>query len=108
VVVDFASNCYSCQDLRTLKVLKFDVTRLKAYQQDPAMGAQEAAASDEGEYVVDEIVAHRGSAKDKKALRFRVRWRGYEPDEDTWEAYSTVKELAALDAYLKTHPKLRL
>ncbi len=37
---------------------------------------------------------------------FLVRWQGYEPSEDTWEIYTNVKDLAALDTYLKAHSDL--
>jgi hypothetical protein len=38
------------------------------------------------EYVIDKILAHRGSGK---GLRFKVRWRGYGSEDDTWEPLST-------------------
>mmetsp|Transcript_49331 Transcript_49331/g.124040 ORF Transcript_49331/g.124040 Transcript_49331/m.124040 type:complete len:112 (-) Transcript_49331:645-980(-) len=60
------------------------------------------------EYQVEAIVDHRGSPRNKSQLKFRVRWKGYEPDEDTWEPYASVKDCEALDVYAAEHPELRL
>jgi hypothetical protein len=72
--------------------------------------ALEVAAADEDEYEVGAIVDHRAPRKNapKSQLEFRVRWKGYEPEEDTWLRYSDVVELEALDVYAREHPELRL
>lgn len=70
--------------------------------------AREIAARDTDEFEVDRIVSHRGDPKKKSTLRFVVQWKGYEPDEATEEPYQNVRELEALDVYLRDHPELRL
>ena len=61
----------------------------------------------EEEYVADKIVDHRhGPDKNKSSMKFLGRWKGYEPDEDTWEPYEHVKGCEALDEYVKIHPDL--
>jgi hypothetical protein len=107
-VVKVDGNRYSCKELRTGKVKIFDVTRLKKYVEDPARANLAVAAVDAEEYVVEKIVAHRGSPKRKSHMTFKVRWEGYSEVDDTWEPYSVVKDLAALDEYLRAHPKLVL
>ncbi len=52
--------------------------------------------SDEHEWFVDEITAHRRDDKDK--LEFEVRWS---MGDSTWETFETCKKLAALDRYLE-------
>ena len=101
-------NRYSCKELRTGSVKVFDVTRLKQYVVDPSRDNLAVSAVDAEEYVVDKIVAHRGPPKRKSRMTFKVRWQGYSEVDDTWEPYSVVKDLAALDEYIKAHPKLTL
>ena len=107
-VVEVRGNTYLCQDLRTMKQMSFDVSRLKLYQQDPDRKPLDVAATEEQEYEVGQIVDHRGSPRSKSKMTFRVRWAGYQPEEDTWEPYTRVRDLEALDVYLGTHPELRL
>jgi hypothetical protein len=114
VIVAKRGNTYALQDVRTLGIKEYDVTRLKKYHPDPTVDSLEIAAVDKVEYVVEAIVNHRyTSAKARKKklksqLEFQVAWRGYPADQNTWEPYAQVKSLAALDAYAKEHPELRL
>jgi hypothetical protein len=62
------------------------------------------AATDNDEYVVEAIIAHKG--KTKRNLTFRVRWTGYPPSQDSWLRYRDVKDLEALDVYVAEHPSL--
>ncbi|GKT33970.1 Chromo (CHRromatin Organization MOdifier) domain [Aduncisulcus paluster] len=66
---------------------------------------KETAASSQGEYIIEFIVDHRGETEEE--IEFRVRWRGYDAEEDTWECLQTVDYSIALDDYLKDHPSLK-
>ena len=46
------------------------------------------------EYVVDKIVDHR---VEKEVHYWRVRWKGYGPEEDTWEPASNFVEFIQQD-----------
>ena len=63
------------------------------------------ATADLGEAEVDQILDHRGSAKHRATLEFRVLWRD---GEETWEAWEQVKKLAEIDHYIRAHPEAKL
>jgi hypothetical protein len=110
-VVERVGSMYTCQDLRTLRHVRFHETRLKKYDAERTESAVAVAAVDNEEFEVEAIVAHRllpGRGPRRRRLEFRVRWRGYEPEEDTWLPWSEVKDLAALDVYALEHPELHL
>jgi hypothetical protein len=65
------------------------------------------AGLDIDEHLVHDIVDHKGSKKQKN-LKFRVRWEGYEPDDDTWEPWAEVKHLERMDSYLADHPEIKV
>ena len=43
---------------------------------------------------------HRGSLSQKKNLEFKVHWKGYAPNEDSWVPYSELRDSGALHHYL--------
>lgn len=52
---------------------------------------EELRQADEGEdvYEVEKIVCRKGQRTDKNGL-FRVRWKGYPPEDDTWARASSL------------------
>jgi hypothetical protein len=61
------------------------------------------------EFVVEKILDMRGNPRGpKKLLEFKVRWAGYEPQDDTWEPWEYVKNNDQLQSYLFTHKDKRL
>ncbi len=58
-----------------------------------------------GYYEVDFIVDHRLGGTDGKTLEIRIRWLGYEPEEDSWETFTLEhNELEAVDKYIQEQP----
>ncbi|KAL7007072.1 Chromodomain Y-like protein 2 [Cystobasidiomycetes sp. EMM_F5] len=57
----------------------------------------------EGEFYVEAIVDRRG-ARDSSKLRYRIRWKGYGSDEDTWEAKRDINAKSLVDDYDRLHP----
>ena len=53
-------------------------------------------------------IYHRGDSRRKSTLEFRIRWRGFGEEEDTWLLHRYVKDLEALTPYLLDHPELRM
>ena len=61
---------------------------------------------DIAEFEVEEILAHRGTPHRRYSLEFLVRWN--HGADDTWEPWSNVKDLVAMDIYSDKNRKLRL
>jgi hypothetical protein len=100
---------FKLKDIISGKVNNFHVDRLRIFVHTNATEEQLLllAAADKDEFVVESIIAHRKASRSKKAYEFRVRWQGYEIDDDTWLPYRNVKDLAALDTYFIEHQELR-
>ncbi|GKT32732.1 Transposon Tf2-6 polyprotein [Aduncisulcus paluster] len=64
-----------------------------------------AAAKDDEEFQVECILRHKFGTK--KPIKFKIRWKHYGEEEDSWEDYTTVKDLEALDEYFAKHPNLK-
>jgi hypothetical protein len=107
IIMDVENQTYHCRDLITNKVIPYFIDRLKPYRGSNDIDPKSLSMADKEEFYVDSIVDHTGDPKQKKSLKFRVRWLGYSPDEDTWEPYKTVRECEALDRYVSEHPELQ-
>jgi hypothetical protein len=109
VVEKVRDDIYKCRDITSNKVLEFHVDRLRIFKCSPDVQPEELlelAAVDKEEFVVEEIVDHRGTGKSGDPLEFRIRWAGWGPEDDTWEPYRQVKELEALDRYEQRFPNV--
>jgi hypothetical protein len=96
------------RDLTTEKVSSVHTSRLRLFRHPAEMTKEEIevfSAVDLDEYYVDKIVAHEEKGRNTKNCSFKVRWVGYEPEEDSWLNWTAVKDLAALDTYSKEHPE---
>ena len=100
------SNTYDCLDLLSQEIIPFDLERLKLYNPDPHCDPVEVAMSDRHEFLVEEIVDHVGTGKQRRGLYFRVRWANYGPEADTWMVHREAMHLAALTPYLIAHPEV--
>jgi Chromo (CHRromatin Organisation MOdifier) domain len=102
---------YEVTDLITNKLSQVHISRMHVLVVPPDATRDDIlrlAGLDHHEYVVESIIDHKGNSKRKRDMEFLIRWKGYEPSEDTWEPYATVKDLVALDEYSKLHPDLGL
>lgn len=62
-------------------------------------------ADADGGYEVDEIVDHKYKGKSKKL--YKIRWKNYGPDDDTWEPEESLSCPELIEKYLETHPDTR-
>jgi hypothetical protein len=111
IVDKVRDDIFTCYDMTTAKNINFHIDRLRIFNVDKENVVEEEvlklAASDRDEYVVEKIVEHRGPIRNKNKLEFRIRWQGYEENEDTWLRWRDVKDLAALDVYLRENEELK-
>ena len=75
----------------------FHISLLRLYREDPAylFKAPPLPEVIEGdlEYEVERLVDHRRMGE---SLEFLVRWKGYQPCDDTWEPQSNLKNCPKL------------
>ena len=81
---------YVLRDLHGRRVhSEFHVSKLKHWPIDNDLG--------EEYYIVDSIVDAKGQGDER---RYRVRWRGWSAEHDTWEPLSNLNELSRAEALL--------
>jgi hypothetical protein len=103
-VVNAVGSRYTLLDLITNQHEDAHIRQLSPFKYDAAtMDPKRIAARDNQEYVIHEILAHRGNKKYKTSLEFKVRWEGYGPEHDTWEPWRNVRLVDKLHAYLYKH-----
>ena len=63
--------------------------------------AYNAGLLDREEYIIKQILNHRGTFTNKKNLKFLVQWDGYGPEHNSWEPWSELRLTTQLHAYLR-------
>ena len=53
-----------------------------------------------------QAIIHKGSIKKSSHLEFLVAWLGYEDEFNSWEPYSALRELQAMQDYLEATKEL--
>ena len=97
---------YYCQNLLTLAINPYHLTRLKRFKSSEEWTKEDnlaLAARDNDERPVDKISAHRGDPTIRQNMEFLVHWVGDEPGQESWEQWDIVKKLVQLDDYIKLH-----
>ena len=101
-VVNRVGSTYTLENLIDFKLEDYHVTSLSAFEYDPdEVDPRLVANKDQQMWDVEEVISHKGDPKgSKKQLFFRIKWAGLDSSENTWEAWETVRDTAALHAYL--------
>ena len=80
---------YIIEDLVRGKQIKTHVHNLSPFLFKPSqVDPQDVAQQNEQEFVVAEIVAHRGDHQRRSNMEFLVRWTGYDETSNSWEPYT--------------------
>jgi hypothetical protein len=104
LVKSHVHNNYTLQDLRTLKELVVDVSRLKLFHVAEGVDPTTVAALDENEDIVDSILEHRTEKpRTKSAYFFKVK---FIDTTEVWLPYMEIRNNEALDRYVATQPSL--
>ena len=99
-------NIYHLQNLVTQTVSDYHVSKLRPFLHDERTKTPiQAALTDTfDEFVVEKVLDMQGDPrKSKRNLKFKVRWAGYEPQDDTWEPWDFVKDNDQLQLFLHNH-----
>jgi hypothetical protein len=59
------------------------------------------ALLDNDEFIVEDILSHRGDWKQIKNMAFLVHWAGYDSSHDSWEPWSALRRVDKMDTYLR-------
>ena len=102
---------FKVRNLMTDEVSSVYTSRLRPFRHPTEMTKEVIkvlSAIDLDEYYVDKIMAHEEKGWNPKNWKFKVKWIGYETEDDSWLNWPAVKDLATLDSYSKEHPELKL
>ena len=103
-VLRYEGSQYVVQNLVTMEEESVHISLLKRFEYDDKVtNPFDVATRDNQEFLVDHIVAHRGNFNRKQSLSFRVRWSGYDQDDDTWEPWKGLRLNEKLHDYLRAN-----
>ena len=95
---------YIIEDLVRGKQIKTHVHNLRPFLFNPAqVDPQDVAQQNEKEFVVAEILAHRGDHQRRSNMEFLVRWTGYNETSNSLEPYKELMHVDRLHEYLRVH-----
>ena len=96
---------YTIEDLVQGKQIKTHVHNLRAFIFNPTqVNPLEVAQQNEQEFLVDEIIAHRGDHHRRYTMEFLVRWTGYEESSNSWEPYKALMNFMIIYANIGCVP----
>ena len=103
-VVERQEDIYKIQDLLTGKIHETHVSTLRPFNHDPdKVTPLHVAMHNSQEFVIEEILDHRGDRNRRGTMEFKVRWQGESQDNDSWEPFSLLRDTEQLHTYLREH-----
>jgi hypothetical protein len=99
-VVANTNSEYILRNLVTGKTMSRHVSTLKAFipARRPPL---DVARRDAEVHLVEKVISHEGDTRRKEQMKFRVRWIGFGPDDDTKEPWVNLKHNWVLHEYLR-------
>ena len=99
-VISQHKNDVTCEHVITFQKMIFHADRITPFI-GSLYDARQTALLDRDEYIIREILAHRGTFQYKRHLQFLVNWEGYTHTSDTWEPWKELMHTKALHIYLR-------
>jgi len=92
---------YTVQDLLTKKIFQVAASRLRPFYYDSRFtDPKEVRLHDDQEFYIDKIIEHVGDTNRLSSLYFKVRWVGYNDENDSWEPWKSLRNTQQLHDYL--------
>ena len=103
-VIGHEQSVYIIEDLIRGKKIKTHIHNLRPFIFDPPrVNPIDVAQQNEQEFVVEEIIGHRGDHHKRSTMEFLVRWNGYDESSNSWEPYKALMHVDKLHDYLREH-----
>jgi hypothetical protein len=84
-----------------VKFITTYINHLREFHYDPdRTNSIGVAVQSRGEFFIDSILEHRGDRQRRSTMEFKVRWRGYGPEHDSWEPHKNLAHTEQLILYL--------
>jgi hypothetical protein len=104
---------YVLLNLVTNKEEIHHVSSLRAFIFDPMrIDPKDVAMSDQLEYWVDSVIAHRGDTRrvtnPENPFELQIHWTGFDHSKDSWEPWANVRLVDRVHDYLRTAGLSRL
>ena len=103
-VVNFVGSKYTLQDLLTSKNFDIHISKLSPFNFDiTRIDPKTIAMDDAQEFLIENILSHRGDRTRRNTMEFLVKWEGYTDDANSWEPYSHLRDTEHLLNYLRAN-----
>lgn len=100
-VVNFIGSKYVLLDLTSGKNIETHISNLSPFlYDDTRVDPTDVAMHDEQEFLIENILSHRGDRTRRSTMEFLVQWQGFAASYNSWEPYANLRNTAKLSEYL--------
>jgi len=92
---------YVLQDLLSGKNFETHISNLHPFNFDATRtDPVEVSMNDNQEFLIEDILGHRGDKTRRSTMEFLVQWEGFAESYNSWEPYANLRDTAKLSEYL--------
>lgn len=92
---------YVLQDLLSGKNFETHISNLHPFNFDATRtDPVEVSMHDNQEFLIENILSHRGDKTRRSTMEFLVQWEGFAESYNSWEPYANLRDTAKLTEYL--------